>query len=213
MLENNYTQISNEFIEYMPKLSGSAVKVGLAIFRKTIGWRKKTDRVSYSQIQELTGLSINSLKKGIEELENVFITKLETKYGYRYDLNISENAISKIDTAISKNDTSLADLVSKIDTTKERYKKTNTKRNKRKPVSLNPPNVDDIRSYVTEKNLPIDPQVFYNYFDASGWRDKSGSLVYSWKQKLITWASYSNNQSTSVISSNYSDEEIAANKI
>jgi phage replication O-like protein O len=213
MLENNYTQISNEFIEYMPKLSGSAVKVGLAIFRKTIGWRKKTDRVSYSQIKELTGLSINSLKKGIEELENVFITKLETKYGYRYDLNISENAISKIDTAISKNDTSLADLVSKIDTTKERYKKTNTKRNKRKPVSLNPPNVDDIRSYVTEKNLPIDPQVFYNYFEASGWRDKSGALVYSWKQKLITWASYSNNQSISQISSNYSDEEIAANKI
>jgi len=68
----NYTQVSNEFLdERMAGLSGSAVKTFLAITRKTIGWHKDTDAISYSQIRDLTGHgSYSTVKKSIDELLN-----------------------------------------------------------------------------------------------------------------------------------------------
>jgi len=118
----NYTQVSNEFISEMHGISGSAAKVFVAISRKTIGWHKLSDRVSYSQLTELTGIkSTNTLKKAIAELiECKLIEQHESKYGYVYDL-----AISNIDTPVSKIDTP----ISNSDTTKEtNSKETNTKK-------------------------------------------------------------------------------------
>lgn len=124
----NYTQASNNFIDnYMSKCSGSAVKVFIAISRKTIGWHKTSDRISYSQLIELTGLTTNTLKTAIKELIAFdLIIQSESKFGYTYDLNISDidTAISNIDTGVSKIDTA----ISNIDTTKEtNLKETNLK--------------------------------------------------------------------------------------
>ena len=54
-----YTQIPNLFLENMHKYHGASVKVFLTICRKTIGWHKLSDRISYSQIMKDTGLSKN----------------------------------------------------------------------------------------------------------------------------------------------------------
>ena len=92
MIEMNYTQVSNEFIEKMGELSGNAVKVFLAISRKTIGWHKTSDRISNSQLIEMTGIvSRHTLKKAINELlEKGFIIQNLSSRGYVYDLNIKE---------------------------------------------------------------------------------------------------------------------------
>lgn len=50
-----------------------------------------------------------------------------------------------------------------------------------------PPTLDEIKAYVAERNSPVDPQRFFDYFDAGGWKDSEGKTVKSWKQKLITW--------------------------
>ena len=42
--------------------------------------------------------------------------------------------------------------------------------------------------YVQEKELPIDPQHFFDYYDAGDWKDREGNKVKSWKQKAISWA-------------------------
>ena len=66
----SHTQVSNEFIDnWMAKLNPSAVKVFLAIARKTIGWHKETDAISLSQMQEMTGISRPGLLKALKELE------------------------------------------------------------------------------------------------------------------------------------------------
>lgn len=49
--------------------------------------------------------------------------------------------------------------------------------------------LDDIKTYVAEKNLVVDPETFFNYFTAGNWKDAEGKPVKSWKQKLITWDS------------------------
>lgn len=86
----NYTQVPNKFIDNMATLSSSAIVVYVAICRKTIGWHKTVDKVSYSQLGELTGLAVNTLKKGIKELKLCgLIEQSRSKHGYIYDLVLS----------------------------------------------------------------------------------------------------------------------------
>jgi phage replication O-like protein O len=65
----------------MCKLSGNATKVFIAISRKTIGWHKDIDKISLSQMMKMTGLSKNSVLKGVKELEEneIIIVKRETE--------------------------------------------------------------------------------------------------------------------------------------
>lgn len=49
--------------------------------------------------------------------------------------------------------------------------------------------LDDIKAYIAEKNLVVDPETFFNYFTAGDWKDAEGKPVKNWKQKLITWDS------------------------
>jgi phage replication O-like protein O len=126
----NHTQLSNDFIDtYMKRLSAAAVKVFVAISRKTIGWHKDIDRISQGQLVELCGLSINTIKAAIKELKLYEIIKVSrTGTGKEiktyFEINYkSEANVSKIDILskdfISEIDTLDLDNVSKIDTTKE----------------------------------------------------------------------------------------------
>ena len=49
------------------------------------------------------------------------------------------------------------------------------------------PSVDDIQAYIDEKNLNVDAEFFYTYFEEGGWIDSTGKPVKNWKQKLLTW--------------------------
>ncbi len=128
----NHTQIPNSVIDNMMFLSGSELKVFVAICRKTIGWHKKTDRISHSQIRKMTGLSINSLRKGIDGLKDKkIIVQENTNLGYIYEINytVSINDIANIDIAeidegVSKIDIKKGKIVSKNATTKDIYKET-----------------------------------------------------------------------------------------
>ncbi len=108
----SHTQFPNIIIDnFMLKMTGAQIKVILAIARKTIGWHKISDRISYSQLCKLTGLSTNALKAGIKGLiEMNLISQEKTKFGYCYDMkyegvSINDTAVSLFDTEVSKSDT------------------------------------------------------------------------------------------------------------
>ena len=63
-----------------------------------------------------------------------------------------------------------------------------------KRVRFAAPSLDEIRQYVRERNLSVDPVSFYTYFDAGGWTDSRGQKVRSWKQKLLTWENHNDNR-------------------
>ena len=68
--KSNYTQIPNVFFDdILEGLNLAETKVLLAIMRKTFGWQKQIDRISYSQIVKMTGLSKVSISSGIKSLE------------------------------------------------------------------------------------------------------------------------------------------------
>jgi len=57
-VENGHTKIANELAEALARVNLSAYESRLlwCIIRKTYGWNKKLDRISYTQFQEATGL-------------------------------------------------------------------------------------------------------------------------------------------------------------
>ena len=141
----NHTQVPNEIIDTMELFTPAEFKVLIAICRKTIGWHKTSDRISYSQLEEMTGLSRNGIAATTMGLtEKKIITRYKTKFGYRYDINydiplsstdtIPVNSIGNIpvDSTDVPNNSMPIPL---IDTTKDtNAKDTNTKKKKEKSV-------------------------------------------------------------------------------
>lgn len=92
-LENGYVKIANEIIEALArlKMSGREWQVLMVIFRKTYGWNKKSDKISLSQISEMTGISrahaakvVKQLcDKGVAEKGNSYITTYRFQKVYK----------------------------------------------------------------------------------------------------------------------------------
>ena len=87
----NSFQLPNAFVdEMLAQVSGNACKVYLLIVRKTRGWQKEKDYISYSQIQKITGISSATVSKAIDELSKLGLIKVKTgneKSANQYSLN------------------------------------------------------------------------------------------------------------------------------
>ena len=120
--------------ELMQDMSGAEFKVISVIVRKTFGWHKDRDVISYSQIQSISGLSTNAIKKAIVELKKkdlLVVKRTGRGKGIRtsYELNMSENDTIDLP-IISENDIKKSSIVSKNDTTKESIKDKKIKENR-----------------------------------------------------------------------------------
>lgn len=51
--------------------------------------------------------------------------------------------------------------------------------------SFIPPTIQEVKAYCQERNNGVDPQRFYDYYSAAGWKDRNGDPVKNWKQKMI----------------------------
>lgn len=64
-----YFQLSNALVDdWLMRLSGSAIKVYLAVVRKTRGWQKSVDLISISQFELMTGLCRPTVRSALDEL-------------------------------------------------------------------------------------------------------------------------------------------------
>ena len=98
----NYTQIPNIFFdELLPILGLAEMKVLLTIYRKIFGWHKKRDRISLSQLEELTGLERTHITKAIESLleKNLIVKEVEGISGNQQ--TFYEVSFKEINTSVS----------------------------------------------------------------------------------------------------------------
>ena len=87
----NYTQIPNIILDNMSEFSDAEFKVLLSIARKTFGWQKEKDRISISQLIEITGMSNRGILNGIKRLEDSgIIIKEKTFKGNIYEIVVNE---------------------------------------------------------------------------------------------------------------------------
>jgi len=69
-LEDGYTKIANDILEgiLLADLNKEELKIVMAIIRKTYGWNKKTDKISFSQLATLTGIDRRHISRGVKSL-------------------------------------------------------------------------------------------------------------------------------------------------
>jgi phage replication O-like protein O len=71
-LEHGHTRIANEILDRLIQLNlpGQAFRIVFAIIRKTYGWRKKYDQISYSQFSKITGIGRKHVGRSLKKLIN-----------------------------------------------------------------------------------------------------------------------------------------------
>jgi len=69
-------------------------------------------------------------------------------------------------------------------------------------IDFIPPSLEEIKQYIEEKNINVDANQFFNFFDVANWIDSKGNEVKNWKQKLLTWANYNKPKSETNNSNN-----------
>lgn len=79
--EHGYTPIANELLEAFAQINinGEARQVLDAIIRKTYGYRKKSDLIALSQLEEATGLSRRNVCRAIKRLSDMKLITTEKK--------------------------------------------------------------------------------------------------------------------------------------
>jgi phage replication O-like protein O len=83
-MTEGFVPVPNAYFEYLAELSGAETKVLLAILRKTAGWRKESDAISLSQLEEMTGLDRKSVIAGLRGLlERGLIAQTQASAGSR----------------------------------------------------------------------------------------------------------------------------------
>ena len=63
----------------------------------------------------------------------------------------------------------------------------NANPNPKKKKKFIPPSLDEVKEYASERKSSVDPEKFYQYYEAGSWHDKDGNPVKNWKQKMISW--------------------------
>lgn len=87
----NYTQMPNVLLDHMAEMGNAELRIIMAIARKTFGWQKCSDRISLSQLVELTGLSRQGVIDGTAQaVENGWATKTECGNSFEYSLLLEQ---------------------------------------------------------------------------------------------------------------------------
>ena len=139
--ENGYTGVANEILEklLLAKLNGTEWEVLMCVIRKTYGFQKKEDWISYTQFEKMTGKSRPNIWKAINGLvtKSLLVTnKQPQKTFYRFNKDYSQWVVTKKRLVTKKKRTSYEkeiQLVTKAQPTKE----TSTKETSTKEISTN----------------------------------------------------------------------------
>jgi phage replication O-like protein O len=108
----NYTGIPNALFELMPLMKEAELRVVLAICRQTFGWHRKSDRISLSQLKEMTGLSrpaiVRAIAQGEERglIKRREVKKGDPQKGHYYSLVVNESNHSEEEERLTKATTS-----------------------------------------------------------------------------------------------------------
>lgn len=91
--EQEFMMMHNSIIDIiMPLCSNTEFKVLMAIFRKTRGWDKDVDRISYSQLMEMTGIkgsaTISKAISGLQEKGMILMQSGDVETANSYSLNV-----------------------------------------------------------------------------------------------------------------------------
>lgn len=94
-----YTRMPNALLELLSLLPDAECRVLIVIARKTIGWQKVCDVISYSQLTDATGMSRQGVINGVESAVKRGIIKREPSghnNGFCYEI-LADQVVNEVD--------------------------------------------------------------------------------------------------------------------
>ena len=140
-------------------------------------------------LAENLGLSREQIRRALKKLERTKEITVKTTHKNsiitieKYDLFQGDEVISNPEA------TQYQPSNNPEATTNKNEKKVKKEKNENKLLVIEKfrkPSIDEIREYILEKNYNVDPEYFYNYYEANGWRVGKNKMK-SWKACLVTW--------------------------
>lgn len=137
-----FTQIENDVYDALlaAGLNGAELACALLVYRRTHGWHKETDTISFSQFGEATGCSRRTATTAIERLKLARIIALVSSgnaHGkpseYRFNSSIKTWELGKISALVQKNAKARAEKRQKVGR-KSAHTKERNKLKKEEPV-------------------------------------------------------------------------------
>ena len=146
-----------------------------------------------------TGLSQQNIRTALLTLHNLGMIEKSTikstsKYTYikvcNYDTYQQQDIQSNHQ--INQQSTSNQPAINQQLTTNNNDKNDKNDNKRDRICKFIPPNIEDVKKYITENKYQVNPEAFIKYYTESNWVDANGKKVKNWKQKIITWAGRNN---------------------
>jgi len=71
----------------------------------------------------------------------------------------------------------------------EKEKEEKIEKKKKKTTIFVKPTLEEVTSYIKEKDLLVSPVSFFEWYETAGWVDNKGKPIANWKLKLLSWNS------------------------
>lgn len=192
----NYISQLNAFfdIKLSNPLSANAqcLYINLFYMNNKCNWIERFT-VSNTMLCALTGID----RRTLDRVRNELIQKGYIEYKKGTGNQAGTYLIVQFDTQnVIQDDMQSGTQMSHNMTTldKQKHKQNKKESIKKDQEKFIAPSLDEIKKYVLEKQLNVDADKFYNYFTEGNWVDSKGNKVKNWKQKILTWSGYSNNE-------------------
>ncbi|AZG99111.1 hypothetical protein EHQ66_11310 [Proteus mirabilis] len=170
-LEDGYTRIANDLFEAVmcADLTARQLKVVMAIIRKTYGFGKKLDRITNTQIAEMTGIHHTHVCKAKNEMiaMNIIISS-GNKIGINKDFTEWNFNISQVSETLAKSaNKTLAKTANSHKPSQLNTKETITKEKKESNTPLTPHEVKGGESVkpTKRKSTPINYDEYLNAYN------------------------------------------------
>ena len=71
---------------------------------------------------------------------------------------------------------------------KESKEEVKERGSKEKAKGFTPPTLDQLQSYITEKDYNVDAKKFLEWYTEAGWKTNKGRAILNWKLKVMAWS-------------------------
>lgn len=150
---------------------------------------------STASLAEQTGVSESTVRRWLKKFENDGqITRQATNRftiinitNYRAFQDIPDDRVNEqVTEQVNKQ---MNEQVNNQVTEQVNHNRTKKQSNKetKKQVFIRP-SLDDVRQYASENSLSVDPERFYDYYEANGWTINGKAQMKDWKAAMRNWS-------------------------
>lgn len=150
---------------------------------------------SLQSLAKQTSLSIQQVRTSLAHLISTGELTSKAYSKYRIITVVKYNDYQQDNKDANKQSTSNQQASNKQSTSNQQHNKNTIKEikeienNKR----FTPPTIEEVRSFIKEEGIPIDPDYFFDHYESSGWILKGGQKMKNWKATARNWGRRENN--------------------